>query len=31
MSEVIDLLGQVMSRYGLITAFAIVGITVWVS
>jgi malonate transporter MadM subunit len=31
MTTVIDLMGQVMSRYGLITAFAIVGITVWVS
>ncbi|MCH7856100.1 MAG: malonate transporter subunit MadM [Gemmatimonadetes bacterium] len=27
----LDLLADVMSRYGLITAFAIVGITVWVS
>ena len=31
MTGVIDLMAQVMSRYGLITAFAIVGITVWVS
>ena len=31
MSQIIDLMAQVMSRYGLITAFAIVGITVWVS
>ena len=31
MTQVIDLMAQVMSRYGLITAFAIVGITVWVS
>ena len=31
MTTVIDLMAQVMSRYGLITAFAIVGITVWVS
>ena len=31
MTTVIDLMTQVMSRYGLITAFAIVGITVWVS
>ncbi len=31
MTEVIDLMAQVMSRYGLITAFAVVGITVWVS
>ena len=31
MTEVIDLIAQVMSRYGLITAFAVVGITVWVS
>ncbi|MCH7934902.1 MAG: malonate transporter subunit MadM [Gemmatimonadetes bacterium] len=27
----LDLMAQVMSRYGLITAFAVVGITVWVS
>ena len=31
MTTVIDLMAQVMSRYGLITAFAVVGITVWVS
>ena len=31
MSQIIDLMAEVMSRYGLITAFAIVGITVWVS
>ena len=31
MTTVIDLMAGVMSRYGLITAFAIVGITVWVS
>ena len=31
MSTIIDLMAQVMSRYGLITAFAVVGITVWVS
>ena len=31
MTGVIDLMAQVMSRYGLITAFAFVGITVWVS
>ena len=31
MSTAIDLMAQVMSRYGLITAFAVVGITVWVS
>ena len=31
MTQIIDLLADVMSRYGLITAFAIVGITVWVS
>ena len=31
MTTVIDLIGQVMSRYGLITAFAVVGITVWAS
>ncbi len=31
MSEVIDLLAQVMGRNGLITAFVVVGITVWVS
>ena len=31
MTEILDLMAQVMSRYGLITAFAVVGITVWVS
>ena len=31
MTQILDLLADVMSRYGLITAFAIVGITVWVS
>ena len=31
MTTVIDLMAQVMSQYGLITAFAVVGITVWVS
>ncbi len=31
MTTAIDLMAQVMSRYGLITAFAVVGITVWVS
>ena len=31
MTTVIDLMAQVMSRYGLITAFAVVGVTVWVS
>ena len=31
MTQILDLMAQVMSRYGLITAFAIVGITVWVS
>ncbi len=31
MTTIIDLMAGVMSRYGLITAFAIVGITVWVS
>ena len=31
MTTVIDLMAQVMSRYGLITAFAVVGIAVWVS
>ena len=31
MTEVIDLMAQVMSRNGLITAFVVVGITVWVS
>lgn len=31
MTEVLDLVAQVMSRNGLITAFAVVGITVWVS
>ena len=31
MTTVIDLIAQVMSQYGLITAFAVVGITVWVS
>ena len=31
MTQAFDLLGQVMSRNGLITAFVIVGITVWVS
>ena len=31
MTEIMDLVADVMSRYGLITAFAIVGITVWVS
>lgn len=31
MTEILDLMEQVMSRYGLITAFAVVGITVWVS
>ena len=31
MTEIIVLMAQVMSRYGLITAFAVVGITVWVS
>jgi malonate transporter MadM subunit len=31
MSTIIDLMAQVMNRYGLITAFAVVGITVWVS
>jgi len=30
-TQILDLMAQVMSRYGLITAFAIVGITVWVS
>jgi len=30
-TEILDLMAQVMSRYGLITAFAVVGITVWVS
>jgi len=30
-TQILDLLADVMSRYGLITAFAIVGITVWVS
>jgi malonate transporter MadM subunit len=31
MTNAVDLLGQVMSRNGLITAFVVVGITVWVS
>ena len=31
MTGIFDLMAQVMSRYGLITAFAVVGITVWVS
>ncbi len=31
MTQILDLMAEVMSRYGLITAFAIVGITVWVS
>ncbi len=31
MTQILDLMAQVMSRYGLITAFAVVGITVWVS
>jgi malonate transporter MadM subunit len=31
MTTAIDLMAQVMSRYGLITAFAVVGIAVWVS
>lgn len=31
MTGVVDLMAQVMSRNGLITAFAVVGITVWVS
>ena len=31
MTTAIDLMAEVMSRYGLITAFAVVGITVWVS
>jgi len=30
-TQILDLMAEVMSRYGLITAFAIVGITVWVS
>ena len=31
MSEVLDLLRSALARHGLVTAFAFVGLTVWVS